>query len=129
APASPAFGEQITITCTVSDELSGVEEVTLYYSTNGGASWTEVAMTLQAGRYVGTIPSQAPFTNVQYYVEAVDRAGNRHQTPVSTLSVGIPLWIYIAIIVVFVAIAAALILRRRKPAPKETYAPPPPPPR
>ncbi|MEM1548370.1 MAG: hypothetical protein QXM02_05055, partial [Thermoproteota archaeon] len=76
-----------------------------------------------------TIPSQAPFTNVQYYVEAVDRAGNRHQTPVSTLSVGIPLWIYIAIIVVFVAIAAALILRRRKPAPKETYAPPPPPPR
>ncbi|MEM2641503.1 MAG: DNRLRE domain-containing protein [Thermoproteota archaeon] len=129
APASPAFGEQITVTCTVSDELSGVEEVTLYYSTNGGASWTEVAMTLQAGRYVGTIPSQAPFTNVQYYVEAVDRAGNRHQTPVSTLSVGIPLWIYIAIIVVFVAIAAALILRRRKPAPKETYASPPPPPR
>ncbi|MBO3840465.1 MAG: DNRLRE domain-containing protein [Candidatus Brockarchaeota archaeon] len=123
APASPAFGEQITITCTVSDALSGVEEVTLYYSTNGGASWTEVAMTLQAGRYVGTIPSQAPFTNVQYYVEAVDRAGNRHQTPVSTLSVGIPLWIYIVILVIIIIIVVAvLLLRRRKPTP-----PPPPP--
>jgi len=124
APLNPVFGEQITVTCTVSDELSGVEEVTLYYSTDGGASWTEVAMTLQAGRYVGTIPSQTPFTNVQYYVEAVDRAGNRHQTPVSTLSVGIPLWIFIATMaIIIIIIVAVLMLRRRRLPP-----PPPPPP-
>ncbi|MBO3800035.1 MAG: hypothetical protein FGF52_03125 [Candidatus Brockarchaeota archaeon] len=126
APSNPVFGESTTITCEVSDDLSVVGEVTLYYSTNGGASWTEVAMTLQAGRYVGTIPSQMPFTNVQYYVEAVDSLGNKSSTPVSTLSVGMPLWIYIAIIVVFVVMVAALLLRRRKPAPKEEYAPPPP---
>jgi hypothetical protein len=127
APSNPVFGESITIMCEASDTLSGVDRVTLYYSTNGGASWTEVAMTLQAGRYTGSIPSQMPFTNVQYYVEAVDGSGNKSSTTISTLTVGIPMWVYIVGIVVVVVIAAALLLRR-KPSPRETYAPPPPPP-
>lgn len=123
APSSPAFGEQITITCMVSDELSGVREVRLYYSTNGGVSWNTVDMSLQAGRYVGTIPFQMPFTSVQYYVEAVDRVGNRYQTTISTLSIGIPIWLYIAVIAIIIVIFVVLLLRRRKPVP-----PPPPPP-
>jgi len=123
APSSPVFGEQIIITCEASDELSGIREVKLYYSTNGGASWTEVAMTLQAGRYTGTIPSQMPFTSIQYYVKAVDNAGNEYRTQTSTLSVGIPIWFYVAVIAIIIVIVAILLLRRRKPVP-----PPPPPP-
>jgi len=130
APSNPVFGESTTITCEASDALSGVKEVKLYYSTNGGSSWTEVAMTLQAGRYTGSIPSQMPFTSVQYYVEAVDNAGNEYQTPASTFSVGIPMWLYIAVIAIVVILAIALLLRRRKPAPQPAYVPPayPPPP-
>ncbi|MEM2350928.1 MAG: Ig-like domain-containing protein, partial [Thermoproteota archaeon] len=128
APPNPVFGESTMITCQVSDEVSGVEEVKLYYSTNGGASWTEVAMTIQAGRYTGSIPSQMPFTNVQYYVEAIDRVGNRYQTAVSTFGVGIPMWLYIVVIAIVVILAVTLLLRRRKPTPQPTYAPPPYPP-
>jgi len=130
APPNPVFGELTTITCRVSDELSGVEEVKLYYSTNGGASWNEVAMTLQAGRYSGSIPSQMPFTNVQYYVEAIDRAGNRFQTTVSTFNVNIPIWLYIVVIVAVIILTVALILKRRRPSPQPTYVSPnyPPPP-
>ncbi|MEM2980306.1 MAG: DNRLRE domain-containing protein [Thermoproteota archaeon] len=129
-PSNPVFGESTTITCEVSDALSGVKEVKLYYSTNGGSSWTEAVMTLQAGRYTSSIPSQMPFTSVQYYVKAVDNAGNEYQTPASTFSVGIPMWLYIAVIVIVVILAVALLLRRRKPAPQPTYVPPayPPPP-
>ncbi|MGQ9479619.1 MAG: OmpL47-type beta-barrel domain-containing protein, partial [Thermoproteota archaeon] len=130
APSNPIFGESTTVTCEVSDALSGVKEVKLYYSANGGSSWTEIAMALQTGRYTGSIPSQMPFTSVQYYVEAVDNVGNKYQTAVATYSVGIPMWLYIAVIVIIVILVAAALLRRR-PAPQPAYAPPyyPPPPK
>ena len=130
APSNPVFGESITITCQVSDELSGVKEVKLYYSTNGGSPWTEIVMNLQVGFYTGSIPSQIPFTSVQYYVRALDNAGNEYQTTVSTLTIGIPVWLYITAVVIIIIIAVILVLRRRKPASRSTYAPPsyPPPP-
>ncbi len=133
APSNPVFGESTTITCQVSDELSGVREVKLYYSTNGGSSWTEVVMNLQGGFYTGSIPSQMPFTSIQYYVKAVDNAGNEHQTAISTITIGIPTWLYIAVVAIIIIVAIALVLRRRKPASQTAYAPPsyppPPPPR
>jgi len=129
APSNPVFGESTTVTCQVSDALSGVKEVKLYYSTNGGSSWTEVAMTLQGGVYTGSIPSQTPFTEVQYYVEAVDNVGNETRTPVSKYTVGIPIWLYMVVLALIVIIVAALLLRRRKPAYAQMPPPPPPPPR
>jgi len=127
--SNPVFGESTTITCQVSDALSGVKEVKLYYSTNGGSSWTEVAMTFQGGAYACSIPSQMPFTEVQYYVKAVDNAGNETRTPVSKYTVNIPVWLYIAVLALIVIVTVALLLRRRKPAYVQTLPPPPPPPR
>jgi hypothetical protein len=129
APSNPVFVESTTITCQVSDALSGVKEVKLYYSTNGGSSWTEVAMALQGGVYTGSIPSQMPFTEVQYYVEAADNVGNETRTPVSRYTVGIPIWLYMVVLALIVIVAAALLLRRRKPALVQMPPPPPPPPR
>lgn len=116
APSNPVFGESTTITCQVSDELSGVEKVDLYYSTDAGSSWTKVAMSLQEGVYTGSIPSQMLFTEVQYYVEAVDNIGNETRTPVSKYTVGIPIWLYMAIIALVIILIAVMVLRRRKPS-------------
>ncbi|MEM2930291.1 MAG: DNRLRE domain-containing protein [Thermoproteota archaeon] len=129
APSNPVFGESTMITCQVSDALSGVKEVNLYYSTNGGSSWTKAAMTLQGGVYTGSIPSQMFFTEVQYYVEAVDNVGNEARTPVSKYTVGIPIWLYAAVLALIVIIIAVMLLRRRKPSYAPTPLPPPPPPR
>jgi len=86
-------------------------------------------MTLQGGVYTGSIPSQTPFTEVQYYVEAVDNVGNETRTPVSKYTVGIPIWLYMVVLALIVIIVAALLLRRRKPAYAQMPPPPPPPPR
>ncbi|MEM3466679.1 MAG: DNRLRE domain-containing protein [Candidatus Jordarchaeales archaeon] len=128
APPNPVFGESTTITCQVSDVLSGVKEANLYYSINGGSSWTKVAMSLQGGVYTGSIPSQMFFTEVQYYVEAVDNVGNETRTPVAKYTVGIPIWLYAAILALIVVIVAVMLLRRRKPPYVQPLPPTPPPP-
>ncbi len=128
APSNPVFGEQTTIICQVSDAVSGVEEASLYYSTDGGSSWTRVTMVLEEGVYRGSIPSQMFFKEVQYYVEAVDNVGNEARTPVSKYTVGIPIWLYAVVLALIVVIIAILLLRRRKPSYAQSLPPPPPPP-
>ncbi|MGQ9691600.1 MAG: OmpL47-type beta-barrel domain-containing protein, partial [Thermoproteota archaeon] len=127
-PSNPVFGEPTAISCQVSDDKSGVGRVNLYYSTNGGSSWTNITMTLQGGSYTSSIPSQMPFTGVQYYVEAVDNVGNKLRTSTASYNVGIPIWLYIAVIAVVVVLVIVLLLRRRKPTPQPVYVPLPPPP-
>lgn len=125
APSNPVFGESPTIACQVSDELSGVKEVNLYYSSDRGSSWISVTMILQGDVYTGSIPSQLFFTEVQYYVEAADNAGNRSRTTVSKYTVGIPIWLYMVIIALIAVLASVFLLRRlfkRKPVPQQTYA-------
>ena len=128
APSNPVFGEPAAITCQVSDAASGVKEATIYYSTDGGASWTRVTMVPQGGVYTGSIPSQMFFKEVQYYVEAVDNVGNETRTPVSKYTVGIPIWLYLAVLALVIVIIAVLLLRRRKPSYAPQLPPPPPPP-
>ncbi|MDW8034602.1 MAG: hypothetical protein RMI79_06710, partial [Nitrososphaerota archaeon] len=53
-----------------------------------------------------------PFTNVKYYIEAVDNVGNRHQTSVSTYSVGMSFWLYVAVIAITVVLVVASLLRK-----------------
>ncbi len=123
-PSNPVFGEAATVVCTVSDEPSGVREVYLCYSTDKGSSWVRTVMSLQEGLYKGSIPSQFFFTEVQYYVEAVDNAGNRFQTGVSTYTVGIPLWFYLLAISLIVILLAVFFLRRtlaRRRSPQQVY--------
>jgi len=123
-PPNPVFGEASAISCMVSDEASGVRDVYLCYSTDGGSSWVRTTMVLQEGVYKGSIPSQFFFTEVQYYVEAVDNAGNRFQTAVSKYTVGIPVWLYLAVAALIIVFAAAFLLRRvlrRKAVPQPTY--------
>jgi hypothetical protein len=112
APPNPVFGEPTPVTCKVSDELSGIKQVNLYYSPDGGSSWECLTMFLQEDVYTGSIPSQLFFTEVQYYVEAVDNAGNRSRTTVLKYTVGIPVWLYLIISALIVVSAAIFLLRR-----------------
>ncbi|MBO3800699.1 MAG: DNRLRE domain-containing protein [Candidatus Brockarchaeota archaeon] len=130
-PSAPAWGESTVVSCQVSDDKSGVRKVTLYYSTDGGASWSSISMSLVGNRYSASIPSQPPFARIKYYVEASDNVGNTSQTNISEYTVGLPTWLYIAIVLIAIAVITAVLfslrrkLRPRPSLPVETPEPRP----
>ncbi len=82
-PVDVEYDQDVTIIAHVREDAdaSGVDTVTLYYSTDGGSTWNSVSMTLidgdeYDGKWEGTIPGQVYGTTVLYYVEAYDNAGN-----------------------------------------------------
>jgi len=76
SPSEPREGEDITIGADVADP-SGVDEVILSYSTDGGTTWENTTMTHTSGnRYEGTVPGQAAGTTITYKIYARDSVGN-----------------------------------------------------
>ena len=75
SPEEPVEGEDVTVSVNVTDATSCVAEVILSYSTDGGATWTNVTMTA-AMTYEATIPGQPAGTEVLYKIYARDTAGN-----------------------------------------------------
>jgi len=67
----------VIVNATVTDALSGVKNVTLWYSTDNGTTWHSVNMTLVGNIYTATIPAQPYCTNVSYKIEAYDKANNK----------------------------------------------------
>jgi len=123
-PSAPAWGEPVSISCMVSDDKSGVKNVTLYYSTSGGVSWSSISMKPIGNKYFATIPSQQPFTKVQCYIEAFDNVENISQTDMFEYTVSLPMWMYLVVALALIVVAAAFLLKRRggrKPEP----SPPP----
>lgn len=61
----------------MTDVLSGVDSVVLYYSIDDTTTWTPLTPSLISGpNYNFTIPSMANDTHVLFYVEAMDQVGN-----------------------------------------------------
>ncbi len=86
-PAEPVAGESIEVRVNVLDPGLGVEAVYLYYRVASG-SWNAVEMT-----YIGNnlwraliLAQDAPCT-IEYYIEAVDKAGNNASTTIYTIEV------------------------------------------
>jgi parallel beta-helix repeat protein len=76
-PEIPDDLETVTITVIVTDTESGVHNVTLSYSTDGGENWTNVTMQKTTGdTYQGEILGQPAGTHVQYKIIAYDNIGN-----------------------------------------------------
>ncbi|MBO3802906.1 MAG: DNRLRE domain-containing protein [Candidatus Brockarchaeota archaeon] len=124
APSSPAWGDPVRVSATIDDALSGVREAWVYYSTDGGSTWSRIAMLAPmppAAEYEGTIPTQMPMTRVQFYIEASDNLGNAARSSTQEFTVAIPIWLYAAGAIILVLIFAAALRARRR-------APPPPPP-
>ena len=82
SPESPTDEDDVTVKMSVTDALSGVKEVILSYSTDGGATWSNMTMTLGPdGYYTATIPRQPAGTTVLYKIYALDKAGNQAVSP------------------------------------------------
>jgi len=75
-PTLPGPGENVTISVDVTDEQSGVRNVTISYRTNSG-SWTNVSMSRLTGdAWEGKNPGFPDGTEVQYKIIAYDNAEN-----------------------------------------------------
>ena len=67
----------VKINVTVVDAGSGVDEVILSYSVDGGETWVNLTATAKSGDvYEAAIPGQTAGTTVQFKIIAVDEAGN-----------------------------------------------------
>ena len=129
SPNSPVWGDSVSVTASISDELSSVSSAVIRYSTDAGSTWNEVPMVppmlpLPVTRYEGVIPSQSPMVKVQYIIRATDALGNVANSPTLEYTVGIPLLIYVGFFaIVFVIVVGTALRFRKKPQP----LPPPPP--
>lgn len=85
-PQSPKPGEQVTVTVTITDTTSGVDETTLYYRIDGGA-WTPRSMSQTDDVWSATIPAQESGVTVSYYIEASDTVGNSIETSIYSYTV------------------------------------------
>jgi len=72
--------DEVKINATIADEVSGVNQVTLNY-TSGNETWFEVSMTnLKENVWNATLPSFPYLTSVWYVISAQDKMNNTIQT-------------------------------------------------
>jgi hypothetical protein len=79
-PNSPYPYEIVKVSAKVTEpaEASGVKNVTLWYTTTG--SWSFTDMVMQDGVWTANIPGQSGGLYVKFFVEAFDNAGNNAKT-------------------------------------------------
>ena len=86
APESPAAGEEVTVTASIAmlslsediDNSTSVDAAILHYTTDFGASWSEVEMEQDDDNeelWNGVIPGQDADAQVEFYVTAASEAG------------------------------------------------------
>jgi len=139
APTSPTQYNNVTVSASVTDDVSGLKSVTLLYSTDGAATWIGVNMTTvmvpDTGlRYKASIPKQVPGTTVQFKVSAKDNALFSAESSITSYTVKAsifgmePIVFYGLILglvaVILMVIIVAVLMRRPKlpgaPAPLTT---------
>jgi len=66
----------------IATDASGVADVTLHYRADGQTEWTDAAMILTSGQYIGQIPADAiRAAKLEYYVDATDTLNNESVWP------------------------------------------------
>jgi branched-chain amino acid transport system substrate-binding protein len=100
-PSTPAVAENVVVSAQITDDLTGVKNASLYYSTNGSSNWTESLMTpAGSSTYQATISQQPNGTLVQYYINATDKALNTAQSELYLYTVSEVTGFHLAIVVV-----------------------------
>ena len=110
--------DEVKVNATVTDELSGVKQVTLSY-TNGNGTWVTVDMTnLEGNIWNATIPAFPYCTSVTYIVIAEDNVGNT----ITTEEIGyefqyhvipeFPTWT--SMLVILIVLTVAIAIHKRK---------------
>jgi len=123
-PKEPSIDEQVDVTAKVSDSQpsSGIQSVTLWYRNTTMVNYKPIPMSLSvtSGNWTATIPAQSTETKIEFYIEALDNAGNKvvsdeiYEYQVIAPA-GIPLaWIVAIILLILAAIAAAIYFWRKR---------------
>jgi hypothetical protein len=141
---APTPDDDVNLTIQVSEPGSGIKNITLWISLDGGLNWIQVPFLELSTTWYVTIPRQPDGTTIKYFVRVHDNSGNCLRNPISgsytmTFSApdeaGLGDWLLILIMVIgFVgAISFLLFLRNRstiktleesakqKSTPKTTY--------
>ncbi|MHA1632078.1 MAG: hypothetical protein ACTSXC_04625 [Candidatus Freyarchaeota archaeon] len=110
--------QAVTVSVNVTDTQMGVREVILSYSTDGGATWTNVTMSRVDGdTYVGQILGFPAGINVQYKIIAYDNAGNVAVNDNAGLYTVIPEfsnWLLLTLTFLIASLFIVILRRRRK---------------
>ncbi|MGQ9538793.1 MAG: OmpL47-type beta-barrel domain-containing protein [Candidatus Bathycorpusculaceae bacterium] len=123
-PAGDVQPDQpVKVSVNVTDQVSQVKNVTLYYSLNNGTSWEQpipMNYNFSTNLYEATIPGQEAGTWVRYKIVAYDYAGNNE-----TLDGTQPYCVYQVIpefpsslilpIFMIITLIAVIICRRKRP--------------
>ena len=122
-PEKPSENKKVKVKVTVSDDYSGVENVTLWYRVNNG-TWQSIAMVYNAttNQWEAEIPAQVAGTTVEYYIEAYDAAGKKATTKVysyvvkkaSAGSSSLSRLFEPMLIVLTIVVIVVLVLKKRK---------------
>ena len=87
-PMIPNYTDSVNITISAVDSGSGVESSLIFYSTDGGVSWTQLIMnSLNGGFFTQDLPSETFGTNVLYFVSITDNAGNNFNSSIINYNV------------------------------------------
>lgn len=81
-----SFGGPYPVTSVVTDALSGIDSVLLYYRVNNGA-WQSTHMVFEDNLYKGEIPEIDTVAKIDYYLWAIDLATNTATDPVGAPTV------------------------------------------
>jgi len=75
SPVDIEGSSDAVVRCRIEDD-SEINQMDLYYSVDGGKTWSMAPFTSKADMYNGTIPGQDGGTVIDYYWEAMDVMGN-----------------------------------------------------
>lgn len=106
----------IRVSASIADALSDIRIVSIFYSSDGGATWGNITMTTPTPPstiYEGTVQSPSPNAKLQFYIKAVDAWGNVARSPTQEYTMTIPLWIY-GVIGIVMALLFFLFYQRRR---------------
>ena len=114
--------QAVNVSVNVTDVESGVKNVTLFYTTNNGTTWENLAMNYNASTslYEATIPSQPAETWVKCKIVAYDYAGNnstRYGTEPCSIYKVVPEFPSILILPLFMVLTMLTILYVKKRVP------------
>lgn len=121
--------QNVTVSVNASDSESGLESITLYYSTDNRTSWKEPAQmhyNASTAVFEAVIPGQPANTWVDYKIVAYDQAGNwailDGTEPYRAYQVTPEFALSIAPIVLIIVISSVLILIKKYRSLKTAFA-------
>ncbi len=78
---NPTPSDDVNITLTVIDSGSGIKNITLWISLDGGITWLQVPLINISNTWYITIPRQPDHTIVKYFIYIFDASGNILRNP------------------------------------------------